>query len=401
MRLPISTKLIIGLLAASVLAGCNKDAGTGGGSASGNSSEKFVLGIAAPFTGDSGEFGTQIKMGVELFQDEINAAGGVNNRKLELIFEDDGGKAEQAQSVATSLAGNPDVLAVVGHFNSSCSLAGKPIYSSADLVLFSPASTNVTVTRDSDYVFRNIFTDEFQGQSLAEYAGTILGKKNVAILYDNDDYGTGLKDSFKGKASQVGLNVVTELAFNKDAPDFRSQLTTLQGAQPTPDIILIAGLYTQAANIARQARDMGIQTQLIGGDGVFSQQFITLGKDAAEGSIVSCPFLFDLGGDKAKKFGEAFRKKFNREPDAWAALSYDAASMICEGLKKNGFERKAVAEYLKSVNSPETAYEGVVGNTFFDEEGDCKRPVQMATVKGGKFVAAEKQLDPAPAAPAQ
>ena len=392
MRLHRSTNLILGLLSLAMLAGCNSKENATGSTSRGSDSEKFVVAVAAPFTGDSGEFGTQIKMGVELFQDEINAAGGINNRKLEIVFEDDGGKAEQAQSVATNLAGNSDVLAVIGHFNSSCSLAGKPIYTSADLVMFSPASTNVTVTRDSDLVFRNIFTDEFQGQSLATYAGTILGKKNVAILFDNDDYGTGLKDSFKSKAGEVGLTIVSELAFNKDAPDFRSQLTTLQGTQPAPDIILVAGLYTQAANIARQARDMGIQTQITGGDGVFSQQFITLGKDAAEGAIVSCPFLFDLGGEKAKSFGEAFRKKFNREPDAWAALSYDAASMVCEGLKQHGFNREAVHEYLKGINSPETAYQGVVGNTYFDEEGDCKRPVQMATVKDGAFVAAEKQL---------
>lgn len=405
-RLPF-IKLFTIAASLAVLGGCgNKGSNEGGSSAASSTNdggEEFVVGVAAPFTGDSSEFGAQMKMGVELYQEQINAQGGINGRKLKIEYGDDAGKADQAQTVATTLASNESVLAVVGHYNSSCSLAGKEIYTDAGMVMFSPASTNVTVTQNTDYVFRNIFTDDFQGKSLANYAN-LLGKKNVAILYDNDDYGTGLKESFKSKAPELGINIVSETAFGKDAPDFRSQLTTIQGAQPAPDLILIAGLYTQAASIARQARDMGIQTQLIGGDGVFSQQYIQLAGDAANGTFVSCPFLFDLGGDKAKQFAEAFRKKYEKEPDAWAALSYDAVSMICEGLKKNGFERKAVLEYLKGVNSPETAYDGVVGKTYFDQEGDCKRPVQIATVKGGKFVAAEKQLSDegsaAPAAPA-
>jgi branched-chain amino acid transport system substrate-binding protein len=388
-------KFLIATVSMGLFAGCGGGtggSGSGGAGNGGGDGDSFVLGVAAPFTGDSSEFGTQIRMGVDLYADQINKAGGINGRKLELNYQDDAGKAEQAQTVATTLASDDSVLAVIGHFNSSCSLAGKGLYSAANLVLFSPASTNVDVTKDTDYVFRNIFTDDFQGQSLASYAANMLGKKNAAILYDNDDYGIGLKESFKEQAGKLGLNIATELAYNTNAPDFRSQLTTIQGLQPAPDIILIAGLYTQAANIARQARSLGIQTQLIGGDGVFSTQFITLGGEAAEGTFVSCPFLFDLGGEKATEFAEAFRAKYNQEPDAWAALSYDAISMICEGLKKNGFTREAVLEYLQGINSVETAYDGVIGKTFFDEEGDTRRPVQMAQVKGGKFVAAEKQL---------
>lgn len=385
---------MLAALTAGLLAGCGGNSNDNEASDGGDSDSKpFVIGVAAPFTGDSSQFGTQIRMGVELYAELLNEEGGINGRTLKLEFQDDAGKADQAQTVATTLASNDDVLAVIGHFNSSCSLAGKTIYGQADMVMFSPASTNVEVTRGSDYVFRNIFTDDFQGISLATYASQVLGSKNAAVLFDNDDYGTGLKDSFKQQAATLGLNIVTELAYNQNAPDYRSQLTTIQGMQPQPDVLLIAGLYTQAANIARQARDMGMDLQIIGGDGVFSQQFITLSGDAAEGAIISCPFLFDLGGDKAQEFAEAFRKKFNQEPDAWAALSYDAISMVCDSFRENSFSRSAVLEYLQGINSVETAYEGVVGDTFFDEEGDCRRPVQMAQVKDGQFVAADKQLE--------
>jgi branched-chain amino acid transport system substrate-binding protein len=352
--------------------------------------EPVVIGVAAPFTGDSSAFGVQIRMGVALAAEQINAEGGINGRSIKLQEEDDAGNPADAQTVATKLATNSKVLAVVGHFNSSCSLAGKGAYTQAGLVMLSPGSTNVTVTKDSDYVFRNIFTDDFQGQSLATYAGKILGMKKAAILFDNDDYGTGLKESFKKRAAELGMTIVRETAYGKDSNDFRSQLTTLKASQP--DIILISGLYNHAAVIAKQARELGIKTQLIGGDGIFSQQFIPLGGDATEGTFVTCPFIFELGGDRAKNFAEAFRKKYNRDPDAWSALSHDALNIIAKGMREKGATRDGVLQYLKSVNSPATAFDGLTGKTFFDAEGDCKRPVQVATVKGGKFVAAAKQL---------
>lgn len=349
-----------------------------------------MLAVAGPFTGDSSEFGVQIKMGVELGAEEINEAGGISGRRVELLFEDDAGNPAEAQNVATKIASNPEVLAVIGHFNSSCSLAAKSAYTEAKMVMFSPASTNVNVTKNSDYVFRNIFTDDFQGQSLARYAASILGAKKVAILFDNDDYGRGLKESFTKKATSSGVTIVSETAYAKDTNDFRSQLTTMKGFQP--DLILVAGLYKHAAVIAKQARELGITTALIGGDGVFSDQFITLAGPAAEGTYVSCPFLFELGGERAKAFAEKFRKKYSREPDAWAALSYDALQLIAQAIREKGASRAAIHEYLKGINSAKTAYDGLTGKTFFDTEGDCRKPVQMALVKGGRFVAAPKQL---------
>lgn len=348
------------------------------------------IGVAAPFTGDSSEYGVQFRMGVLLGRDEVNTSGGIDGRMVELQEVDDMGQPAEAQNVATKLATNPKIMAVIGHFNSSCSLAGKPAYTQAKMVMLSPGSTNVTVTQDSDYIYRNIFTDDFQGQSIATYAARILGVKRVAILYDNDDYGTGLKDSFCRRAQELNLEVVQLSPYLRDSNDFRSQLETVRSSNP--DLILVAGLYKAAGVIAKQAHELGIKTPLIGGDGLFSQQYITLGGDATEGTLITCPFLFELGGERAKKFAENFRTKWNREPDFWSALGYDAFLIIVDGLKKRGISREAVLEHLKSLNSPETSFEGLTGRTFFDAEGDSRKPVQVAVVKDGKFVAAEKQL---------
>lgn len=357
-----------------------------------NEGGPVVLGVAGPFTGNNAEFGVQIRMGVELAAEELNKAGGINGRQVKLEIGDDQGSGAEAQNVATKFSNNPDMVAVIGHFNSSCSLAGKGTYTEAKMVMFSPGSTNVDVTKNSDYVYRNIFTDEFQGQSLANYAGNVLKAKTVAILFDNDDYGKGLKDSFTNRAKQLGLNIAQTTAYGKDTNDFRSQLETVRGANA--DVLLIAGLYNHAAVIAKQAKELGIKTQLMGGDGVFSQEFINLAGDSAEGAFITCPFLFDLSGERGKKFSEIFKAKYNREPDAWAALSYDAFNIIADGLKKNGVSREAVLKHLQGINSAATAFDGLTGKTYFDAEGDCKKPVQVSMVKGGKFVAAEKQLSP-------
>jgi branched-chain amino acid transport system substrate-binding protein len=384
-----------------ILSACSQEQGSapaGPGSAASpaageetSASKPIVVAVAAPMTGDSSEFGAQIKMAVDIAAEELNARGGIKGRPVQVLFEDDAGNPAEAQSVATKIASNPDVLAVIGHFLSSCSLAARSAYAEAGIVMLTPASTNPAVTKNTDYVFRNIFTDDFQGQSLARYAATILNVRKVAILFDNDDYGQGLKESFKQKGQSLGMTVLNETAYSKDTNDFRSQLTTIRGYQP--EIILVAGLYKHAAVIAKQARELGIQTPLLGGDGLFSQQFLDLAGPAAEGTYVSCPFLFDLGGERARTFAEKYRARYHSEPGAWAALGFDAFQLIVEAIEKNGPSRDAIHRYLKGVNSPATAFEGITGKTFFDREGNCRRPIHMAVVRGGRFVAAEKQLD--------
>jgi len=217
--------------------------------------QPILFGVAAPFTGSSAQYGVQIRMGAEQAQREINAAGGINGRPVKLVYEDDGGAQTEANKVALKLAGNSDVVAVVGHFNSSCSLAGRGIYRDANLLMFSPGSTNATVTLDHPNVFRNIFTDAFQGQSLAELVKNKLGYTKVAILHDNDDYGKGLSDFFEMRAGQIELDVVDRKAYDRETTDFRPLLQAI--SRRRPQAIVIAGLYQQAGLIARKRASRG------------------------------------------------------------------------------------------------------------------------------------------------
>ena len=224
-------------------------------------------------------FGEMIKRGAELKAKEINAAGGVNGKTLTLIFEDDTGKDKEASLVAERIASNRQILAVVGHFNSSCSLAGKPIYQRAGIVELSPGSTNVRVAAGSDWTFRNIYRDDFQAAFGAKYIKNVLGEvQKVAIFFDNDDYGRGLKDSFVAEAKELGLEIVGIEAYDRDNTDFKAQLTSIKAKQP--DLIFLSGLYSQAGLIASQAREAGITAQLFGADGIDSPDFLEIAGDA-------------------------------------------------------------------------------------------------------------------------
>ena len=365
----------------------------------GETQKELKVAVAAPFTGGSAAFGEMIRRGAELREKEINEAGGINGMKLTLIFEDDAGKDSEASLVAERIATNLQILAVVGHFNSACSLAGKPIYKRAGIVELSPGSTNVTVCEGSDWTFRNLYRDDFQGKFIAQYISKILTDlKSVAVFFDNDDYGRGLRNSFVAEAERIGLNLVASEAYDRDNTDFKAQLTSIKAKNP--DAIFISGLYSEAGLIAKQAREAGITAQLFGADGVDSPDFLIIAGSSAEGTYLTTPFTFGAAGAEAQQMAANFETLHGVAPDTWAALTYDAVGMIAEALEKTynaeasiAENRKAIRDHLASLDTPEEGYKGVTGLTYFDIHGDTvNKPAYVKIVKDGQFVAADQQL---------
>lgn len=271
--------------------------------------EEIIVGVAGPFTGDGAQYGEMIKMGATLMQEKINEEGGIKGKKLKLIFEDDKGDPKEAANVAQKFASDPSIVAVIGHFNSSCSMAGKPIYKQMGIVELSPGSTNKDICIGSDWTFRDVYRDDFQGYALAEYIYNQLGAETVAIFYDNDDYGRGLMGFFVERAEELGLEIVRSEAYTRDTQEFTPQLTNIK--KENPDVIFISGLYTQAAMIATQARKLGIETPFVGADGLLSSDLIKNGGEAVEGILITCPFIPELAGEKGMEFVDNFKEKFN------------------------------------------------------------------------------------------
>jgi branched-chain amino acid transport system substrate-binding protein len=358
--------------------------------------DPIYFGIAAPYTGSGAEFGDMIWKGAELAAKEINAKGGINGRPLKLEKGDDQGKNDQAVIVANQFVKNDKIVLVVGHFNSTCSLASKPIYNQNKVVQFSPGSTNVKVCEGGPYTFRNLYRDDYQGEFLAEFAKTDLGAKKVAVFYDNDDYGIGLKNAFIKKCDEIGLEVVGEEAYVREQTfDYSTSLNKFEAR--SPDVIFISGLYNEAAAIIRLARGKGIKIPFMGGDGLDSPGLLEIAGQSAEGTYVTSPFVFTEDNKKGEVMADAFNAEFGMDPDTWAALTYDAVMMAAEVVKEAGVDREKVRVLMADITTKEKGYDGVTGVTYFDENGDCLKPAYVKIVKDGEFVPYVKKV--APAAP--
>ncbi|MHC4390883.1 MAG: ABC transporter substrate-binding protein [Planctomycetota bacterium] len=383
------SRLTVAALAAFALtvgAGCPSDDSAG---------EKVRIAVVGPMSGSAAAFGEMIRKAAELKVEEINSAGGIDGKMVELVIEDDRGDTGEAGNVSRKLAADKSISIVIGHFNSTCSNASKEEYNRKGVVQFSPGSTNVKVCAGSPWTFRNLYRDDYQGTFLAEYAQKILGLKRVGVLFDNDDYGKGLMEAFVKKAKDINLVVVDPIPYVRErTQDFKPLVGDLK--EKGIDGIFVSGLYNEAALITKAARqDLNLNVPVLAGDGVFSQKFIGIAGQSAEGAIVTTPFLFEAasGDQLAKTFHDSFLKKYEKEPDTWAALTYDAVGMAAQGIKAVGPDRKKVKEWMASITGPDTAYVGVTGKTWFDNEGDCySKGAHVAVVKDGKFVAADKQM---------
>ena len=358
------------------------------------SGPKVKIGLACPITGSAAAFGDQIVKGAYLARDEINAAGGINGGELVLVIVDDQGLEDQASTVARSLVSDPELAAVVGHFNSICSAAGREVYKQKGILQLSPGSTNIDVCRLSEWTFRNLYHDGYQGQSVARYIKDALGHDSAAVFFDDDDYGRGLKNAFQEEAEKIGLDVVAEESYTRESTlDYAVAIDKVSAL--SPGIIFISGLYNEAAAIAKQAADKGVDIPIIGGDGLYSPDLIKSGEDAVEGLLLTTPFIVhpDIGGPAAQEFRLAFKEaNGGQDPDAWAALTYDAVKMVADVIQKVGTDRTAIRDHMASIDTPAEAFRGVTGLTYFDENGDCPKLAYVAMVKNGEFGPAPKQL---------
>jgi branched-chain amino acid transport system substrate-binding protein len=353
-----------------------------------------TIACASPFTGPLAPYGDNVKAGVMMKVDEVNAAGGINGAQVEVVYLDELCDPKEAATVAAKIARNDDIVGVVGHLCSSAHLAALPTYVRRGIPTISPTATNVTISYQNKdrkglvWSFRDVYRDDFQGKFLARYAAEKLGLKRIAIFYENNDYGIGLKDAFKHQAMALGLTIVGEEAYIKGTPDFTPQLTKLKAAGP--DGLFISGYYNEGALIAGQAKKVGLDVLKFGADGFDNADYITLAKEAAEGTYLTVPFLASEAGPEAQAFMDAFRDRFGREVDYMSANAYDAAGILLQAIREAGADRRKVRDYLAGMNTPEKGYKGVSGLTYFNEHGDAQKPAFVKMVKDGAFVPAEQ-----------
>ena len=320
---------------------------------------------------------------------EINDAGGINGQKVELVWGDDLCAPKEAGTVGAKFASDKSIVAVIGHLCSSATLAAMPIYVRHGLPAISPTSTNPTIGDvGKGWFFRNCYTDDFQGKYLATYVvPKLMGKKKVAIFYENNDYAIGLKDSFVAGAKEGGVEVTGAEAYVAKTTDFTPQLTKLLTAKP--DTIFLCGYHPEGSLIAGQARKLGFDGPLFGADGIDNIDYIKIGGKAANNTYCTVPFLADSAGPAGKDFAARFKEAAGRDVDWMSANSYDCLGILAQVIAETGPDRKKIRDGLAAINSKEKGYKGVTGLTYFNEKGDCFKPAFVKKVENGKFVAAE------------
>lgn len=372
-------------------AGCGENtsgSGSGGQTAGGNKSEIYISSIN-PMTGDSAQFGDMKVKAIELAIEEFNEKDVLNGVKVKLMVGDDTGNPKEAPNVAQKFSADANILAVIGHWNSSCTLAARGIYEEAGIPVIADSVNKAITDGTTPHVFRISLTDTAQAQSLAEYAYKIAGKRKAAILYTANDFGVGLMNDFTEKFTELGGEVtVAETFFEGQSKDFSPQLTKIKPTEP--DLLFVAGYYVETALIAQQAKAMGIETQFLGTDGISSEELIKLGGDAVEGILFGGFFHPDVEYSGTKAFTEKFREKYGKDPDTYAALAYDSANIILSAIEEHGAEvtREQITEYIANAKE----FPGVAGPiTFVDN--DVTRGVIVITVQDGKFIPAENQFD--------
>jgi branched-chain amino acid transport system substrate-binding protein len=266
--------------------------------------------------------------------------------------------------------------------------------------MISPSSTNPEVTKKGDYIFRMCFLDDFQGWVMAKFVAEDLKLKKVAVLKDvKNDYSVGLAGYFTQAFTQMGGTVVVEQSYSAGDADFRAALTSIKAKRP--EAVIVPGYYTEAGQIARQARELGITVPLVGGDGWESEKLIEIGGEAMNGCYYSNHWALDAPDPKLQDFLKAYREKYKGDPDAIGGLAYDAANVLFQSLEQLATQdpqafralgssqagteaRKAACRKVRDILAATKLYPGVTGSITLDANRDASKPAVVIEIKDGK-----------------
>ncbi len=373
MKLTLRSFLSFSVLAvAAGLVAC----GSGGGGG-----DVIKVGEFASLTGKEATFGQSSHEGTLLAIEEINAAGGVLGKQIKLITEDNQSKAGESANIANKLISRDGVVALLGEVASGRSLEAAPIAQEAKIPQISPASTNPSVTEVGDYIFRVCFIDPFQGTVMANFAQQTLKAEKVAVLTDaKNDYSKGLAKAFKEQLAKNGGTLAAELDYNGGDKDFKAQLTTIKGA--APQAVFVPGYYNDVALIAIQAKEIGLTVPLFGGDGWESENLLQVAGDAVNGHYFSTHCSPEDTSPKMTSFVAAYKAKYNKQPDAMAALGYDSAYVLAEAITRAG---ATDATALRDAIAATQDFVGVTGKFSLDAARNAVKSAAIIQIKDGQF----------------
>jgi branched-chain amino acid transport system substrate-binding protein len=327
---------------------------------------QIKVGVAGPLTGPNAAFGAQLKNGAEMAAADINAKGGINGQKIELVFGDDVSDPKQGVSIANKFVGD-GVKFVIGHFNSGVTMPASTVYAENGILMMTPSATNPQITERGLWnVFRTCGRDDQQGEVAGKYIADKLKGKKVAIVHDKTTYGKGLADETKKAMNKLGVNEVLYEGVNTGEKDFSALVSKIKASGAA--IVYWGGLHTEGGLIVRQMRAQGVSSVMMSGDGITTDEFAAVGGPGVEGTLMTFPpdpQKRPEAADVVKKF---LAKNF--KPESYTLYTYAALQIVADAANQaKTNDAKKVAEAIKG-----KTFKTVIGDIGYNTKGDITRP---------------------------
>ncbi|MFL0245751.1 ABC transporter substrate-binding protein [Candidatus Clostridium stratigraminis] len=371
--------LIVLIFSLSILSGCSP-----AGAAA--KSDKIKVGLDYELSGNVATYGQSLTAGIEMAFEEINNNGGVFGKQIEEVKVDNKSDNTESANVATRLATRDKVVAILGAATSGNTKAASPAAMQNKVPIISGSATADDVTVNSngkvrDFVFKTSFSDSFQGVMMSNFAYNDLKVKKAAMLVDTtSDYSKGLAKNFKDTYSKLGGSVVDEEAYQAKDTDFKAVLTKIKGQNP--DVLFVPGYYEEVGLIVRQAKELGLNVPILGGDGYESPKLTELaGKDALNNVYYTSHYSSKDDSPNVVKFRDTFNKKYGKDPDAFNALGYDLGYFLADALKRAG---TVDSLKLKDALADTKDFNGVTGTFSMDKNHNPVKSVTVIQMKNGE-----------------
>ncbi len=349
-KFKLASMIACGILASALFTGCGGGDSAGGGEKK-SAGDEIVIGANFELTGNVAQYGANANNGLKLAIKEINDAGGINGKKIKVVEADAKSEAAEAVNAATKLISDDNVVALIGPAVTANVIAESQVATDNKVPIIAPAATNPDVTIENGevkpFVFRACFIDPQQSEVMAQFAAKDLNAKTAVLYIDSSsDYSKSLGKIFKEKFEADGGQVVMEEAFLAKDQDFKAALTKIQTANA--DVIFVPAYYEEVGKIIKQARELGINAAILGTDGWDDVKVIEIaGKDALNNTFF-CTHCFE-GEESMQAFINAYKAEYKAEPNAFAALGYDAGKMLIDAIQRGGEDSEKIRANIESI----------------------------------------------------
>lgn len=362
-----------------LLAGCSS------GSKSTAAGDKIYIACGAPFTGDDAQYGNFFKKALDMKMNQINETGGINGKMIQIDYFDDKSTPKEASNIAQKVTSDSKYIAEIGSYNSTCVLAGAPIYQEAGMVQMAPTAGHPDITKANDHLFRLQNSNDVEYTWLANVAVNKIGAKKIAIVHLENDSGIVLSQILNEQIPKLGGEVVlTESYIQGQVSDFSSILTKLKAAQP--ELIICVTSYNEMGTMLQQAKQIDLgNVKWVSSGMIYSDDFLKLAGDAGEGVYSMTIFFADNPDDTIANFTKKYRELYNNEnPNYFATNAYEALALIESALKNGANDRESLYKELLKIKE----WNGETGYATFDDDRMVNRDMTVIKVENGKWVVA-------------